>query len=258
MARRKSALITVFLLCVLLGVASGTLRGEIPALEEETFRVYGERVFRDLYFSSVDGLPRELRFFGNFRSPEYTYTGPRTVVFYRLPEGFSETAYLEYIDRSESPVLYPPGAEIVASVNWPETMENPLFIFFRREGRSTEGPEFVIFPFDDSTNAFPWQSLVIFNASRMSLGGRVGSATHQFSAGPSEPFRVNRSVNVRMATRRSDGVRTVFDGPVEVGSDERVLMLLLPPVLRGSTEVQYRIVRQLRQEEPEELKALDE
>lgn len=258
MAGRIRNLIQTFPSIVFLLGASLSSEANVFPHEDSVFRVYGERPFRDLHFSSANGLPQSLKFYSNSRSTKYEYAGPRTLTFYRLPDDFSESDYLELIRLSDVPVLYPPNAEIVATVDWNESLTEPLFIFFRNSAQGDGNQEFLIYPFNDSLNAFPWQTLVVFNASRMPIGGRVGSETHNFPPGPTGPFRVSRSINLSLATRRADGIRSVLEGPMEVSSDERLFMLLLPPVLSGSTEVQYRLVRQLRDEDPEELQRLEE
>ncbi|MCH8475362.1 MAG: hypothetical protein LAT55_09060 [Opitutales bacterium] len=212
------------------------------------FRVFGDRTYAGIYFSSPGEMPEELKFYSSFRSSEYHLWNSDIVTFYTLPDDFSEEAYA-LRQEEDSPLPYPPEAEVLYQVDMTENWELPLFIFLSRPGSQTPS----VLGIEDSPDIFSWGEVMLFNGTEMTLEGEfLDRRRGRIDFGLHGPYRINRRASVQLTTRRSGFTRTVFEGSLSLAEDERLIFFLLPPLRPGSPEAQYRLVRDRKPQEPEE------
>jgi hypothetical protein len=190
------------------------------------FKVYSERKWEGLRFEPREGVVEELKFYSSSRSPVHIYTGDGPIVFYRMAEeAEGERRVAAVVERNNLP-------------------EEALFIFVERKssGAANAGG-FDVIVFEDGKKQLPARHVVIANLAGFPLQGRLGNEKFLLSPGDfSPPFRLNRSRALALAT--VSGV-PVFDYPgARMEADERALLILFPPYLPGSPEVQARWLRE--------------
>ncbi|MCC5788424.1 MAG: hypothetical protein JJT75_02235 [Opitutales bacterium] len=211
------------------------------------FRVFGDRTYAGIYFSSPGEMPEELKFYSTFRSPEYHLWESNIVTFYTLPDDFSEEAYA-LRQEEDGPLPYPPEAEVLYQVDITENWELPLFIFLSQSGSQTPS----VLGIEDSPDTFSWGEVMLFNGTEMILEGEfLNRRSRRIDFGLHGPYQINRRASVQLTTQRAGSTRTVFDGSLTVAADERLIFFLLPPLRPGSPEAQYRLVRDRKPQEPE-------
>jgi hypothetical protein len=196
------------------------------------------RIFGLYYQPEPESELMPLEFLNSARSIDYAYEGFQEILFYELDPNFEKDP-----ESEPSPL---DGYRAVARVNLPESEQELLFIFFpvERNGRRS----FLVFALNDSPAQFPYGSLRFFNATTFNLGGRIGSRrVDRIAPGDSPIFPMSsRTSAIILAQTASGQFHFAFEGDIEGGSDERVLVIFFPPVLRGSIELQYRFLREDR------------
>lgn len=208
-------------------------------VESFPFRVFGDRIYEGIYFSSPGGLPRELKFYSNFRSPEYHLEESHSLSFYFLPGEFSEENYLLLMEE-EGPLPYPPAAQVFFQTDLSREWDLPLFIFLSHP--SSETPR--VFAIEDADDHFSYGEVIIFNGTEMLIEGELfDGRSERIDFGLHGPFALERRNRIHLTTRRNGVSRTVFEGSLNLTEDERMIFFLLPPLRPGSTEAQFRMVR---------------
>lgn len=186
---------------------------------------------------SERGEPQELSFSRHRRSQAIQYTGPGRIVFFRFAPP----------PEPDAPPLRLPVA--VFEID----LENPvreLLLFFlpvpNPEQRKAGEPLFQLFGMDDSFEAFPRDTAIIFNATGATLYGQVNRRNQVFSAGASKPFALNRDFNAAFAVETRDGPRLVFENTLEFSEDLRAIVMLRPPSRARSIRIEsYNILERL-------------
>ena len=137
--------------------------------------------------------------------------------------------------------------ERVAEVTLPSDSKKWLFIFVKNT-RYEDDPEnqlkYKIYPFDDSRQNLPKNGLVFLNLSKMKLGGDLGDKKINLAPGESEPFRIRESLRVSLWTPDLYGKKLL---PAHIKNyrfkpNYRYLMILFPPVLKGSADADVRFL----------------
>ncbi len=135
----------------------------------------------------------------------------------------------------------------VGRVNVPDSSDQWLFVFVRNP-RYRDNPErqlpYLIYPFDDSLSNLPKDSLVFLNISGKELDGLIEEKQVKVGPGESDSFSVQESLPINLWTRDFSGekllpalIKTYHFEP-----GHRYLMILFPPVLRGSTDLDVRFL----------------
>lgn len=178
-----------------------------------------------------------VNFYSSSRSEKYSYEGLNPIVFFQ-----------EYPAPTESD----PGAverKKVAEVSLPPTGGEFLFIFFPTD--DSDSDTYRIYPMDDSTSAFPFGAIRLFNATPFTLEGVLGRERIRLEPGPSKAYRVNSyKTALGLGFRHNDSFHQSFNSPVEMESGARGLMMIFPPFVKGSAIVQTRFIRENPAGEP--------
>ena len=139
--------------------------------------------------------------------------------------------------------------ELVGGVNLPSDSKKWLLIFVKNT-RYEDDPEnnlkYKIYPFDDSRQNLPKNGLVFLNLSKMKLSGTIGKRKINLAPGESEPFRISDSLRIVLKTPDLYGQKML---PAHIKnyrfkSNHRYLMILFPPVLKGSADADVRFLRE--------------
>lgn len=137
--------------------------------------------------------------------------------------------------------------ELVGGVTLPSDSKKWLFIFVKNTSYEDD-PEnelkYKIYPFDDSRRNLPKNGLVFLNLSKMELSGTVGSRKVSLAPGESEPFRISQSLRIALKTPDIYGQKML---PAHIKDyrfkpNHRYLMILFPPVLKGSADADVRFL----------------
>ena len=215
-----------------LGFADGW--GQNPQMERLSveFTVFGYRPLSGIQYLDPSGRVQELRFLNSSRSRPYRYEGPDPIVFYK---GVSASRMSAAADET--------GGIAVGRVRIAPTMKRPLLIFFPSAVQRGDLEEYRIVAFDDSLSNLPNRNIVFYNATGVAMEGYVGRERVALRLGPSEPFRVSDSIRVQYYFLHAGEYFQTFEGSIRCASDERLLLFFLPPYVPGSSEVQYRLLR---------------
>lgn len=97
---------------------------------------------------------------------------------------------------------------------------------------------------DDSPAAFPGQHVRVVNLSGEPIQGTIDGQTFQVDATRAvlPPQRVGENVRIGVAFERQGRPMVVFDQSLRVGTEERVMLVFLPP-FRAGADVRVRVVR---------------
>lgn len=137
--------------------------------------------------------------------------------------------------------------ELVGGVTLPSGSKKWLFIFVKNtlhEADPDNQLKYKIYPFDDSRQNLPKNSLVFLNLAKMKLSGTVDNQKVNLTAGESEPFRISNSLQIVLKTPDFYGQKML---PAHIKNyrfkrNHRYLMILLPPVLKGSADADVRFL----------------
>ena len=198
--------------------------------------------------------PVPLTFSRYQRSAPIEYEGPAEIVFFRqsanpVPD--------------QPPVRTPVG---VVSMDPANPVEEALVIFLPLSPEEAGGPvvsplgqglqpqytpQFKLWVMDDSLEAFPRDSLMVFNATGARLFGSVIGQEMLIPAGATGPFDIGRNFRAAFAIETQDGPKLVFENVLEFSGEKRVIFMLRPPKRRGSLRIQaYAITENLEDLEP--------
>jgi hypothetical protein len=139
--------------------------------------------------------------------------------------------------------------ERVAEVALPSEAKKWLFIFIKNT-RHEDDPDnqlkYRIYPFDDSRQNLPKNGLVLLDLSKMKLSGTIGDKKINLAPGESEPFRIAENLRIVLKTPDLYGQKML---PAHIKNyrfkpNHRYLMILFPPVLRGSADADVRFLRE--------------
>jgi len=206
--------------------------GDRRAGGQVRFKVCAARNLKGLRFESRTGVVESLKFYSSSRSREYAFTGEGPILFFRESDG--EPRIVEaVVDTAGLPA-------------------NALFIFLARDkdgGTRNAGYDVVVY--DDSDERLPRRHVAVANLSEFPLECRLGDSRFSLASGGfSVPYRVKRSVSLAITMVSGS---PVFEYPlVRLERGERALLILFPPYLLGSAEVQARWLRDTRGSERKE------
>ncbi len=162
-------------------------------------------------------------FYPTVRSPRYAYQGVNPLRFYRAPA--NETAGGE---MTVAEVVIPPGVQDALLVFLPDV--------------SASRPPYRIYLVDDRAAGFARGWIGIVNFSGLSLSGMIAGKAVTLKDGLNPPLRIGRSAKVELRTTFKGRSYPAYADGLELGPDERALLILFPPYRAGSLEVQSRLL----------------
>lgn len=232
----KSIALLSFLLIGCLRCIAIPQQEEKPILNVD-FTVYSLQRHEGLKFLTGDRLgSTEIEFFSSARSQVYEYEGLNPIIFFReIPDPKPE--FPDRVKRIK-----------VAEATVPQTGGEFLFIFF--ENKAAEREAYRIYPLEDSTRTLPYGSIRLFNATPYTVKGLVGRTKVMLRTGPSEAFRHSgNQVSVGLGFSHEGTFYQSFNSPLQCSSNERGLLMLFPPHVKGSAFLQTRFLRESAPEE---------
>jgi hypothetical protein len=204
--------------------------GAVPLTDElsVTFTVFSavpmERV---TYFPEPVGSPLTPVFYPSARSPRYEFHGRNPLRFYRVTD-----------DRTDRPS----PSSVVAEAYLPAGVSDVLLIFVPITSVSARGLRHRIHVLDDGLGRLPRGSVAIINFSGLSLVGTLEGKPLVLRDGLNPSFAVGRSAKIVLRTPFKERTYQSYADTVDLGPEERALLILFPPYRPGSLEVQSRLL----------------
>lgn len=224
----KSFYLTLLALCLLTQIGSG------QSLREIEFTTYGQYPVRDLEYSPTSALAIE---------QGAKAIAPITIKTHSLerlgPYKFVGANQIQFYNRLDK--------KLAATINIPETGNKWLLIFVRNP-RFKEDPEnqlkYLAYAFDDSRSNLPKNGLIFLNFSGQKLDGLLEDKRVSIATGESNSHRVQESLPINLWARSFDGEKLLpaLIKTYRFQPDHRYLMIFFPPVLRGSVDLDVRLL----------------
>ncbi|MFQ3223810.1 MAG: hypothetical protein ACI8Z5_000049 [Lentimonas sp.] len=223
------ALISIFigLLVTILGVCAQ----EVRMIE---FSVYAQYALQDVEYSPVDesaiaagASPAENL---KIKSHILTRTGPYTF------SGLNEITFTNIETQST-----------VAHVKIPPSSNRWLLIFVKnphyKNDPSNQLP-YLVYPFNENISNLPFNGLVFINFAGSELGIFLGEIRTRIAIGESELVRVDGATPTKIWMQSNDRKRILqaHSKTYNFETGKRNLMILFPPVLRGSSSIDVRLL----------------
>jgi hypothetical protein len=199
-------------------------------LREIEFTVYGQYPVRDVIYNPV-------------QSNELPDSDPIKIETHILnrkgPYNFKGNDVIQFYDQTTN--------ENVGTVRLSQDSSKWLLIFVKNPHYSKNSPDrrkYLIYPFDDSMQNLTLNSLVFLNISGKELDGFLENKRIKLTSGESTPYSVQESLPINLWTRGFDGERLLqaLVKTYRFEKDRRYLMIFFPPVLRGSGDLDVRVL----------------
>ena len=202
----------------------GEPTNDVPAVGIE-FSVYAQERLRNIGFESTDGAYHEVTLYSGSRSDRFRVRGG----VLRFTQGGAEDRRIA-VAEVDATLLPPEG--LIVFVPTGST---------RRSEKASRRFDFHVV--DDSVRQCPVGHLRVLNLSGFDLEGRLGDVSFGLAAGAVSPAaKVGAGLRVEIFARKG---RTAFYEPdLSLEENERGLLILFPPFLSGSIEVQPRLLRE--------------
>lgn len=204
------------------------------AIREIEFNVYGQYPLRNVAFIPVDpsaiaaGIqpvpPVAISTHTLSRTGPYQFTGVSMLQFYNT--------------QTSTPV---------GSVTLPKESNQWLLVFInnpRHQQNPAQHPKYLIYPFDDSYNSLPNNSLVFLNLSGKILDGLMENTRIHIGHGASRVFRAQESIALNLWMRGLNGQELLqaMTKRYHFESNHRSLLIFFQPVLTGSADLDVRFL----------------
>lgn len=184
------------------------------------FTVFSPRAVNGLTFTPLPGqAPKHLGLYPTARSPRYDYLG---VMPLRITDAQTNT--------------------VVAEATVPQEITTALLLLLPLEPAPVAGLRYQTYVLDDTTARQSAGTLAIINFSGLELVGTLDGKPLALTAGLNAATPLGRSALLTLRTKVKNRTYQAYAGNVELGKNERALLLLLPPFYRGSQEVQSRLL----------------
>lgn len=137
--------------------------------------------------------------------------------------------------------------ELIAQVRLPKDSNQWLLVFVRnpnyRKGAEDQ-LKFLIYPFDDSPSHLPNNSLIFLNLSGRELAGLVEGKRIKLDAGESELHHAQESMPINLWSQgfNSEELLPALIKTYQFDKNHRYLMIFFPPVLKGSADLDVRVL----------------
>jgi hypothetical protein len=184
------------------------------------FTVFSPRAVNGLTFTSRPGqAPKHLVLYPTARSPRYDYLGSMPL---RITDAQTNT--------------------VVAEATVPREITSALLLLVPLEPAPAAGLRYQTYVLDDTAARQPAGTLAIINFSGLELAGTIDGKPLALTAGLNAATPLVRSAALTLRATVKNRTYQAYAGNVELGKNERALLLLLPPFYRGSLEVQSRLL----------------
>jgi hypothetical protein len=203
-------------------------------LREIEFSVYGQYPVRGIEYPPVN--PTAVETGDEIEPPVSIETHPLSRMGQHLFKGGDQISFYDSTSK-----------ELVARVHIPSESDKWLLIFVKNP-RYKEAPstnlKYLIYPFNDSRRNLPKNGLVFLNISGKELDGLLENRRVKLSIGESGSYRVQESLPINLWTRDFSGEKLLpaLIKTYQFKPNHRYLMIFFPPVLRGSVELDVRIL----------------
>lgn len=187
--------------------------------------------------------PQAVEFFGNTRSPIYTYRGGMSVPFY---DGAELAAWLQA--SAANPANPPPMPRPVAVAQVAPGIERALFLFIPARAPVPGEPRFHVYVVDDGPRTLPMGYASVINASGREYMAKMGEQMLEVPHGVGGKVPVQGSVELRLATQSDKGWVVGGRHTFRMGERDRVSLVFFPPT--SPTGI-APIIRTLVEELPE-------
>jgi hypothetical protein len=214
-------------LALLLCVAAEGI-AQAPREPMVRFTVFSPKPITDLAFvPRAKAEPQKVQFYPTARSPRYEYRGAMPV---RFTDGTT-------------------GA-VVAEATIPSTISDALLLFTPVEGEGSANAgtsqksamRYQIAVLDDGAARHGAGGLAIINLSGLTLSGTVNKENVTLKAGLNPTMPVGNSAKVTLHTALKGKPYRSYADTVQLGRNQRALLILFPPFYKGSLEVQSRLL----------------
>ena len=153
-----------------------------------------------------------------------------------------------YFEGSNHIVFYDQhSSEPMARATLPHTSNKWLLIFIRNpkhpEARQTQ-PQFLIYPFDDSHKNFTMNAVTFVNLSGQQLDGFINNKRVTIKQGSCDKFPAAENLPINLWVR-GVGDQQLLPAAAKTFSlkmNHRNLMILFPPALKGSSDLDLRLL----------------
>lgn len=199
------------------------LRADVESATPEQsvrFTVFSSRPAEGLtYVARLAQPAKPVVLYPTARSPRYEYRGPMPL---RLTDAAAKT--------------------VVAEATIPPSITDALLLLVPITPAPATGLRYQTYVLDDSAARQAPGTLAIINFSGFALTGTLEGKAVALAAGLNAPQPIGRSAPITLRTMVKNRSLQAYAGTVELGKNERALLLLLPPFYRGSAEVQSRLL----------------
>ena len=192
-----------------------------PEMPLVRFTVFALRPIAGVVFTPApEETPRELEFYPTARSPHYAYRGSMPLRFMAAGTGAP-----------------------LAEATIPEDIREALLLFAPLAAAEPGGPRrYRISIVDDVAARHGPGGLAIINLSGFTLTGTVNGTAVALPSGLNPTLSVGRAADVRLRATLGQRSYQSHAGTVELGPNERALLILFAPFYAGSPEVQTRLL----------------
>lgn len=205
-------------------------------LREIEFTTYGQYPIRNVEYNPIASEAVALGL-----KPESSVTIETHSLGRMGPYLYTGNGPIDFVD-SES-------KETVARVSIPNNKNRWLLVFVKNP-RYKSDPEnnlkYLVYPFDDSLENLPKNGLVFLNISGQELDGLLEQRRVKIGHGESGSYRVQESIPVNLWTRNFKGDRLLpaLIKTYQFQPNHRYLMIFFKPVLRGSSDLDVRLLNE--------------
>jgi len=219
---------SLLMLCVAVSAAAQPLR-------EIEFSVYGQYPIRGMEYTPVSDVvaiavghaaeaPVTIKTHSLERTGLYHFTGGNSIAFR---------------DRKTKALL--------AKVHLAPESNQWLLIFINNPAYRKDPSnslKYLIYPFDDSRRNLPKNGIVFLNISGKALDGLLENKRVQLSAGESGSYPIQESLPINLWSLDFKGEKLLpaLIKTYHLNPDHRYLMIFFPPVLRGSANLDVRLL----------------
>jgi hypothetical protein len=182
------------------------------------FTVFAAEPIEGLAFVAPDGTAVPLRFYPTERSPRLQHRG-----------------------RGPIRIVEARGGAVVAEVSVPAELREVLLLVQPRPAGGP-GPRVEVTVLDDSARQRAGGQIQILNLSGLALTGELNGRRIELQAGMNPALNAGRSARVVLRTTFRGRSYTSWHDTIALGPTERALLVLFPPFLAGSVEVQTRVL----------------
>jgi hypothetical protein len=215
--RQNLSILWLIMLGVFWHCPSRVFAQVVPPARIVSFTVFAAEPMADLGYVTPAGLV-PLRFYPTARSPRYEHRGRQPLRLVRLP-----------------------GGEPVAEVPIPAAWRDALLLLTRRAAGSG-GFRYEVTPLDDGPGQRAAGQVQMLNLSGLDLMGELNGRRISLDAGLNPALAAGRSARLVLRTTFRGRSYLSWHDTITLAPSGRALLILFPPFLSGSVEVQTRVL----------------